>query len=611
MLQIITGKFFTTDKLNVTHHRAVLYTNYGPSLKLIQTSGGASLGPAIYETSTGSLISMSPATSSDQVFPWLYEVDEKLEKYRPDGTEDFLLGVGPEYLIQDFAAVAAFALNITCTPDLDLIRRLVLSQNGALGIKYSPKHFVSRVFESRIEPQEVDASRLQDFVRDLVGLERRTYKAAIRAVRRYVTGLHRISDDPDLAYAMLVASIESLSQGFDAFSPTWEDYDQEKRAALDKVLLGATNDVATAIRKVLLTQEHHALARRYREFALAHLRPSFFREEAVGETSPVRLNDLPGALERAYVFRSRYVHTVLELPRNLTASPSTGDWCRVERAPALTFNGLARIARHVIREFIARAPKCERETLNYREELPNRIRMQLAFSMWGSLSSAYDHRSARRYLGGFLEEMTTFLTSVAPGTLHLTNVRPLVEKVEALVPGLAKAKHRLPLLTLYFLFHRLSAPEYHRPKYQEFFDKYAADFSDPSIESMLVHVLEDTPPEWTLEELEEMRRSYFKQRYIKNGLELGATLEAAVTLFSAEMHRQRGDEGRARQLVAEAVENLPGRQSLLEFENGVAVGPLPVINWRALLLPASPAAPAIDSESAGPNIVKEPRSNIS
>jgi hypothetical protein len=593
MLQIITGKFFTSDKLNVTHHRAVLYTNYGPSLRLVQSSGGASLGPAIFETAVGSMSSMNTGTSSDQIFPWLYEVDEKLEADRPDGTKDFLLGVGAEYLVQDFAAVAAFALNITCTPDLDLTRRLVLGQHGALGLKYSPKHYVDRVFDSRIEPQEQDASLLKDFVRDLVGLERRTYKAVMRSIRRYVTGLHRFSDDLDLAYAMLVASIESLSQGFDAFTPTWEDYDQEKRTALDKALLRVPADIAENLRNVLLTQEHHALARRYREFALAHLRPSFFRQEALGETSPVRLNDLPGALERAYVFRSRYVHTVLELPRNLTVAPSKSDWCRVEGAPALTFHGLARIARHVIREFIACAPKCQSETLDYRQELPNKVRMQLAFSMWGPWSSAYDHKSARRYLGGFLQDITAFLTSVNPTTVRLTNVRPLVEKVEALVPGLAKAEQRLPLLTLYVLFHLLSTPEHHRPNCREFVKRYADDFGAPSVESMLVHVLEDSAPEWTLEEFEEIRRSYFKQRYLKNGLEFGATLEAAVTLFSAEMHRQQGYEDRARALVSETVENLPGRPSLLEFESGLAVGPLPAIDWRALLLPASPVVPAL------------------
>src|SRR5260370_7444863 len=132
MLQIVTGKFFTTNKLNVTHHRAVLYTNYGPSIRLLETSGGASLGSAIFETSAGSMISMSTGRSSDQIFPWLYEVDEKLEADRPDGTKDFLLGVGAEYLVQDFAPVAAFPFNITSTPTLALPRLLVLGQHGAL-----------------------------------------------------------------------------------------------------------------------------------------------------------------------------------------------------------------------------------------------------------------------------------------------------------------------------------------------------------------------------------------------------------------------------------------------------------------------------------------------
>lgn len=595
MLQIITGKFFKTNKLNVTRHRAVLYTNYAPSLRLVKDPEGSSLNSAIFETSVGSLTSMSVAKSLEQVFPWLYEVDEKLEAERQDGTKEFMLAVGAEDLVQDFAAVAAFTLNITCTPDLDLARRLLFGQHTA-GLPGSPKQYVGRVFEPRIQPQDEDKTSLESFVRDLVGLERSTYKPVIRAIRRYVTGLHRIADDLDLAYALLVASIESLSQGFDMFVPTWEDYDQTKRSALDPVLGRVDADVADDIRNVLLTQEHHALARRYREFTLKHLRPSFFREEAIGETSPVRFHDLPGALERAYRFRSQYVHTLRELPRYLTVGPSTIDTCRLEGEPALTFHGLARVARHVIREFVLRAPKCEHESFDYRKDLPNIVRMRLAFSIWGTWSSGYDHKSARRYLGGFLEDLTTVLTSTPAATLHLTDVRPLVAKVEALVPGLAQPEQRLPLLALYFLFHRLSPVEHHRPKFKEFFKRYAADFTAPSIESMLVHVLEEEAPTWTLEEFEEMRRSYFRQRYVKNGVEFGPTLEAAITLFSAEMHRATGHEDRARELVAEAVENLPGQVPLFEFARSLSADSLPSIEWRTLLLPRPTAVPAVDSE---------------
>lgn len=601
MLQISTGKFFTTDKLYVTRHRAVLYTNYAGSYRMTETSQGSSLSTAVFETPAGSFTAMSVSNSSGEVFPWLYEVDEKVEAVRPDGTREFMAGVGADYFVQDFAAVAAFALNITCTPDLDLTRRLVHGEHAALGVRYLPKQYVGRVFEPRIEIQDTDELRLRDFVRDLVGLERKTYKAVMRAIRRYVNGLHRIADDLDLAYALLVASIESLAQGFDDFTPTWEDLEQKKRKAVDEVLSRAGTDVATDIRNVLLAQEHLALARRYREFTLQHLRPSFFREEAVGESAPVRRSDLPGALERAYVFRSKYVHSLLELPGYLTTSPSAVDTCRLEGEAALTFHGLARVARHVIGEFVARSPKCESEQIDYRRELPNTVRLKLAFSIWGTWAGEYDHKSARRYLGGFLGELTTVLTSMPPSTIEVTYIRPLVDNIEKLVPGLSKPEQRLPMLALYFLFHRLFPPEEHLPTYKRFMDKYAGDFSAPSIESMLLHVLEDSTPDWTLEEFEATRRAYFKQRYTKNGLEFGSILEAAVTLFSAEMHRHEGYEGRARQLISEAVENLPGRASLLEFEGNMSEEPLPAINWRELLLPPKSEAVVSDAQMINTN----------
>lgn len=591
MLQIITGKFFTTDKLNVTHHRAVLYSNYGSAHQLVKTSDGATLSPVTYVTAVGSLTSTTIIQPPGEVFQWLYEVDEKLEAVRPDGTEDLLFGVGVDYFLRDFAAVVAFALNITCTPDFDLTNRLIHGQHTALGVPHPPRKYIGRVFDPRIEPQDDDGTRLQGFVSNLVGLERQTYNSVMRAIHRYVNGLHRIADDLDLAYALLVASIESLAQEFDAFTPKWEDLDQKKRVPLDKVLSRIPEGVATDVRNELLAHEHVALGRRYREFALEHLRPSFFRDEAIGALMPVQRRDLPKALQMAYEFRSKYVHTLLELPRYLTVSPLTGDTGWVEGKPALTFHGLARVARHVISEFVARAPKCERETFDYRKELPNIFYPPLAFSVWGNWSKNYDHKSARRYLGGFLEDYTAFLTRESNTVVTLTDIQPLIEKVEQLVPRFGKnGQVVLPMLTLYALFHMCFPPEYHRPGREQFFNKYAKAFDAPSIESMLFHVLVDRMPVWTCEQFEETRQAYFKQRYHKNGLGFGPVLEAAVTLVSAELHRREGHEDFARKLVSEAVEDLPGRASLLEFESRMDEDPMPAIRWRDLLLPMSSKA---------------------
>jgi hypothetical protein len=96
------------------------------------------------------------------------------------------------------------------------------------------------------------------------------------------------------------------------------------------------------------------------------------------------------------------------------------------------------------------------------------------------------------------------------------------------------------------------------------------------------------------------------QRYAQNGLEMGAALEVAVTLFSAEIHLREGHEERARELVSEAVENLPGQASLLEFERRRSEGELPVINWRELLLPALLETTPGEAQTDAPSATHEP-----
>jgi hypothetical protein len=89
----------------------------------------------------------------------------------------------------------------------------------------------------------------------------------MKAIRTYVTGLHRVADDLELAYTLLVASIESLAQDFDGHEGSWNDFDETKRKKIDQALADA--DVATAdrVRAALVEIEHLALSRRFRDFA--------------------------------------------------------------------------------------------------------------------------------------------------------------------------------------------------------------------------------------------------------------------------------------------------------------------------------------------------------
>ncbi|HLH72957.1 MAG TPA: hypothetical protein VKX96_06710, partial [Chloroflexota bacterium] len=195
MLQISTGKFFNTAKLHETPYRGVYYTNY------------KSFGCAKIETPVGVLL---PSNLGSDVSTLTYEVVERIEAHPNSPVAGEVISTGGDVVANDFAAVISFALGITCTTNADLTRRLIDPRGSSLGDAYAPTKFIPRIFDPSILFAKGDDEKLSAFVEKLVGLDRRHYEGAIRAIRRYVTGAHRIADDVNLAYALFVMSIESL-----------------------------------------------------------------------------------------------------------------------------------------------------------------------------------------------------------------------------------------------------------------------------------------------------------------------------------------------------------------------------------------------------------------
>ena len=130
------------------------------------------------------------------------------------------------------------------------------------------------MFDNQVWCQDEDAVRLVEVVKDLIGLERKNYLAAMRAIRTYVKGLNRLPDDPELTYTLLVASLESLMQAFRGDCLEWEDYPEEKRRRIDTAMEGADDQTKGQVRQALLEIEHVAARRRFLDFVLVHLNPN-------------------------------------------------------------------------------------------------------------------------------------------------------------------------------------------------------------------------------------------------------------------------------------------------------------------------------------------------
>ncbi|TVT83960.1 hypothetical protein [Pseudomonas sp. H3(2019)] len=574
MLQISTGKFYETtapEQMYETIHRGVFYTNYSFFNDRISTFVGDIL----------------PVARWEDFQTVACEVTERLPKPDRDPLPgDVISASGQSTMIQDFAALVSFSMNVTCTPDHNLARRLLSAQRPPLGVYALPRGYVSRMFDASIHYGGEDLDTLKLFIVELMGLERKRYSGVMRAVRRYVTAMHRMADDLDLAYALLVASIESLAQEFDEFTPQWSDLADQKRKPVDQALKDAPNEISDTVRAAILKSEHVALKRRFCEFTKHYLQSDFFRSTVCEGQSPAGRTDIEIALKNAYDIRSEYIHTLKPLPKNLVRVPTLGDILIVDSRPLLTFNGLARIARHVILSFTKQSQKIAKEKFDFTSEYPGTVIMQMAPQYWIGNPDGYSQHTARMFLNGFLSQVVDGMVE-PPG--HVTDMRLVMQRIRGLVPTLAKLDQKMPMLTLYVLFSYY-LPSEEREEARSFLTPYWQCFDQPTIDSLVAHLVVHLfnggdKPEWGLGKSEELLRSYISQRYHKDGLNAGPLLGAALTLWIAELHRSSGCETQARKLISYAVEEFPSQKSIQDFERGLTDEPIPEVNCKSILLP--------------------------
>ena len=544
MLQIASGKFFKQEPAQSNSLRGVVYTN----LQLYNRE------PIV--TAAGRLLPTSMLRNPNVA---VYELTELIEDAPAPGV---FMSHGVDPYLSEFAAIVSFSLNVTCTPDSELARRLTSGQQS-LSADAPPRRLVRRTFDDQVWCREEEAVHLVKFVDELIGLRRKCYLAVKRAIRNYVTGLHRLADDPELMYTLLVASIESLAQNFEGPSPNWEDYPEDKRREIDRALEEGDEGIKERVKKALLEMEHTAARRRFCDFVLGHIQPSYFREEALGLDNPIGRSDLNGALKQAYDLRSRHIHTLKELPALLTAGFSHGEIFRADRTTMLTFQGMRRLAHHVITEYIARQPKVDTEDYDYRPERAGIVTVPLAPEYWVGQVENLTVSSGQRKLEGFLNQIAAGSKQETDATL--TDLWDMLVQVEKMLPQMNSTQRR-PFLTIYILYNRLVLPDTPMENLEKVIKRYLTEIKSPSVETMLLNLLLGTVPEWSIKEHCAVHDTYLQNQGKRSCLEIPRNLKAGLTLVLAERYRLAGETERARDLISMAVENCPGNTGLYQLE---------------------------------------------
>lgn len=556
-LQMASGKLFRSDPARTNELRGILYTNLDLAAPL--------------STNAGRLV----PTDSLRERELVYELQEHMELPREVGV---LVSRGIDPYLSDFAAVTAFGLNVVCTPDPDLKRRLFVGPpsptTGAM-----PKKFASTTFFEPVYCKPPQAERFAEFVGQLIGLRRKVFLDAMRAIRTYVTGMYRLGDDPDAAYTLLLSAPEPLLRHFDVEEPTWEDYPENRRRRIDRALRDADERTRGDVQEALLGLDKNAVTRRLRLFVDAHLDASFFRGEASGAVSPVGRSELQRCLGHAYALRSSYLHASKGLPRELTLGPAIrAETTRVGRGTILTFDGLGRLVRHVIRQFISRQESVLKEPCDYSEEEPGVIQVELAPEYWIHQPGDFSAKAGKRRLFAFCGQLATAMRTSNPP--KITDIREMLALVRSRLDGMRR-DDRLSYIALYCLFNLAVPADDRIDDNSDIVRLYREDLALPTVEAMFLALFTRSVPQWDLDDHESALRGYLDGKARDQGIRMDNLLEAGLTLELSERYRLLGDTDKARSLIRLALENHPGNQSLMRFEQ--EFDPSKQIQWRKVM----------------------------
>jgi hypothetical protein len=554
VLQVDTGMYFRDVPLHETLHRRVLYTNL------------STYEPSPVELPVGTL---RPSTQFKAVNTLTVEVLERLEGVQPNGQDEWLISTGGDELVEDLAMVLAFALNACVTSSFEKAQRLIAAQGGHR-TRPAAHTALRRTFEPARGLRQEELVDLREFMTTLLALERTPFERAMRSMRRIVTASERIDEDPTTSYVDYVAALEALSAEFDPPGLGWQNLDSRKRQEYDRVLATLTTDDARAVREAVLRVEHYGLKHRFVEFVVAHVAPSYYRDEAKDVSQPVPASALRQVLKRAYDLRSRSVHELAEMP-----APA---WLFTDGAHVITpageprmlsLEGLNRLARHVVRQFVERAPAGVDADYDYRSHLPNVMQVELApeyFLHRVALGSGADARDVARKLIEHLRE----ILAGRQDTLKV-DFRPALEGIESTVPG-RQGEPRKAMLATYLLWHRVTHVDLHRPNADATLALAVKELERPSLWAFAVAAMLDLTPPWTADDWRELAEERHQVLLAAKRRDLPSEFDSALWLCTANALLADGAMQEAQEAVARAVETTPGHPLLLDLEERLRRG---------------------------------------
>jgi hypothetical protein len=566
MLQIVTKMYFRQGvPLNSTVHRDVLYTNR------------IFLGHDRVDLPVGEL---APSSGWNPVTSVTVSVTEHLEAERSDGQREILISTGGTELIDDLADVLSFGLNSTFSRDHDLVHRLVPVSPGQRGMSASSLFRGTFDPSLMIQDSELDAFRV--FMTRLLALRRPYFEASMKAMTRIVRACRRAVEDPTIAYTDLVAALESLSEGESLRALNWVQVDGRKRKLIDAALTGADPGLTERVRKAIMQADRLGLKNGFVQFVMNRVSFDYYRAGAIDAIRPVRGTDLERAVRLAYDIRSRNVHTLWDLPAEAWAVNDRADTVMPgDLGIMLSLEGLARLARHVVRAYVERSPVGVDHDFDWRASLPGLMRMKLAPQYWIHVAGGFNHASVASYFDGFVANL---LEVFADREKPIADMQGVLARIEELVPGTVDGDAKFVMIAIYAIWHRVMIPKEHRTRGTVFLAKYEQHLQVPSMPAFGAGFLTDRLPDWSVDDWEALAIQRRTDRLNGKGQPLPAGVDAALQVIAATHLANDGRHDDALTLARYAIEEMPSSEALIRWEAALTAGQEVDLDLRTLIL---------------------------
>lgn len=498
MLQIISGKFFETDKpINKELMYEVIYSNFFTYSPI--------------KTKVFELIPINSHPEKINKFLIKYE-----NQYQPTDNKDVMYLATSEPIVFHIQYALTFYFNAYFHKNKADVEKLCSNNKNPKESQNIANVHLPHIFNLKKEDKK-RVEEFSEFIDKIILLERKSYNLLIKLFKAYYNAIESFETSYEFSYMTLIYILETLVSETNKYEPIWEDYEQNKKTQLEKVFEKIEQHEVNEIKAILLKDNSLKLKKQFVNNLNEMTGNDFFEPNDLIEGNKILKSELVHALNNLYFIRSKYVHKLDSLDTVVqTYGFNKTDYIYDKNDPKFSVYGLVLYTQYIINKFVQKCKLVEFEDYPWRKELPGIIIGNMAPRYWVWRHEGLKQEHITDKFNGFIE----FITQEK----KLLDIKDLLLKIEKMFEQL-NDKYFPSAYSIYLLFNTIINEDKKLPNSKSIINKYLDKTVNCKIQYMVVGLFLEGLPEWDLEEQESEINRYFKHKFKENSIKLNNLVE--------------------------------------------------------------------------------------